>query len=96
MMTQKRQKYDRGFKRKAVELSFVRGNAKEIAEELGIRPELLYRWRREYQSHHMAFHEQQLSLLLHIACSRYCRSKREAMFTPSPSTSSPANTISPS
>jgi len=49
MMTQKRQKYDREFKRKAVELSFARGNAKEIAEELGIRPELLYRWRREYQ-----------------------------------------------
>ena len=49
MMTQKRQKYDREFKRKAVELSFARGNAKEIAVELGIRPELLYRWRREYQ-----------------------------------------------
>ena len=31
------------FKQKAVELSFARGNAKEIAEELGIRPELLYR-----------------------------------------------------
>ena len=38
MMTQKRQKYDREFKQKAVELSFARGNAKEIAEELGIRP----------------------------------------------------------
>ena len=48
-MTQKRQKYDREFKRKAVELSFARGNAKEIAEELDIRQELLYRWRREYQ-----------------------------------------------
>jgi transposase-like protein len=34
MMTQQRQKYDREFKRKAVELSFARGNAKEIAEEL--------------------------------------------------------------
>jgi len=32
---------------KAVELSFARGNAKEIAEELGIRPELLYRWPSE-------------------------------------------------
>jgi transposase len=47
-MTQERQKYDRDFKQKAVELSFARGNAKEIAEELGILPELLYRWRREY------------------------------------------------
>ena len=51
MMTQERQKYDREFKQKAVELSFARGNAREIAEELGIRPELLYRWRREYQEY---------------------------------------------
>jgi transposase len=51
MMTQVRQKYDREFKRKAVELSFARGNAREIAEELGIRPELLYRWRREFQKY---------------------------------------------
>ena len=49
MMIKERQSYDRDFKQKAVELSFARGNAKEIAEELGIRPELLYRWRREYQ-----------------------------------------------
>jgi len=49
MMTKPRKKYDREFKRKAVELSFARGNAKEIAEELDIRPELLYRWRNEYQ-----------------------------------------------
>ncbi len=49
MMTRERQSYDREFKQKAVELSFARGNAREIAEELGIRPELLYRWRREYQ-----------------------------------------------
>jgi len=51
MMTQERQKYDREFKQKVVELSFARGNAREIAEELGIRPELLYRWRRDYQKY---------------------------------------------
>jgi len=51
MMTKKRQKYDREFKQKAVELSYARGNAKEIAEELGVLPELLYRWRREYQQY---------------------------------------------
>ena len=50
-MTQQRQFYDREFKKKAVELSFARDNTKEIAEELGIRPELLYRWRREYQKY---------------------------------------------
>ena len=51
MMKQKRQKYDREFKRKAVELSYARGNAKEIADSLDIGPELLYRWRREYQQY---------------------------------------------
>ena len=33
MMTRERQNYDRDFKQKAVELSFARGNAKEIAED---------------------------------------------------------------
>jgi len=51
MMTKERQSYDREFKQKAVELSYARGNAKEIAEELGIRPELLYRWRREVEQY---------------------------------------------
>ena len=51
MMTKTRQKYEREFKQKAVELSYARGNAKEIAEELGILPELLYRWRREFQQY---------------------------------------------
>ena len=51
MMIIARQSYDREFKQKALELSFARGNAKEIAEELGIRPELLYQWRREYQQY---------------------------------------------
>ena len=51
MMTKTRQKYEREFKQKAVELSYARGNAKEIAKELGILPELLYRWRREYQQY---------------------------------------------
>ena len=50
-MTRTRKKYDREFKIKAVELSNQRGNSREIAEELGIRPELLYRWRREKQNY---------------------------------------------
>ena len=49
MMTKTRRKFDREYKQKAVELSFARGNAKEIDEELGILPELLYWWRREQQ-----------------------------------------------
>ena len=51
MMTKQRTYYDREFKQRAVELSYARGNAKEIAEELGIRPELLYRWRRESEKY---------------------------------------------
>jgi len=51
MMTKIRKKYDKDFKQKAVELSYSRGNAKEIAIELGIPPELLYRWRREYHQY---------------------------------------------
>lgn len=51
MMTKNRKKYDKDFKQKAVELSYARGNAKEIAYELDLPPELLYRWRREYQQY---------------------------------------------
>lgn len=50
-MTQERTFYDREFKQKDVQLSYARGNVKEIAEELGIRPELLYRWKREYKKY---------------------------------------------
>ncbi len=42
--------YSKEFKLKAVELSNVRGNAREIAEELGIKADLIYRWRKELSS----------------------------------------------
>ena len=51
MMTKERQSYDREFKQKAVELSYARGNAKEIADELGIDKGLLYRWRKELKKY---------------------------------------------
>ena len=47
-MKRSRKKFSSAFKSKAVELSNVRGNVKEVAEELGISKDLLYRWRREY------------------------------------------------
>jgi len=50
-MKQSRKKYDREFKQKAVELSYARGNATEIAEELGIDKGLLYRWRKELKKY---------------------------------------------
>ncbi len=45
----KRRKYSKEFKVKAVELSNVRGNTKQIAMELGISADLIYRWRRELE-----------------------------------------------
>jgi len=47
-MTRTRKKYDRDFKLKAVELSFQKENIRELALDLGIRPELIYRWRSEF------------------------------------------------
>ena len=50
-MNQMRKKFDKEFKKKAVELSYARGNATEIAEELGIERALLYRWRKEFNQY---------------------------------------------
>ena len=50
-MRQNRKKFDKEFKQKAVELSYARGNAKEIADELGIGQGLLYRWRKELKQY---------------------------------------------
>ena len=50
-MEHNRKKYDKEFKQKAVELSYARGNAKEIADELGIDKGLLYRWRKELKKY---------------------------------------------
>ena len=44
-------KYDKEFKQTAVELSYARGNATDIADELGIDKGLLYRWRKELKKH---------------------------------------------
>ena len=42
-----RRKYDQEFKQMAVELSYQREDISKLAEELEIKPNLLYRWRRE-------------------------------------------------
>jgi transposase len=55
-MSKGRKNYDASFKGKAIELSYARGNVTEVAEELGIAPGLLYRWRREQKkSEHNSF-----------------------------------------
>ena len=46
-MKQTRKVYTKEFKLKAVELSNVRGNAQEVARDLGIEGGLIYRWRKE-------------------------------------------------
>lgn len=49
-MAETRRTFNREFKLKAVELSYQRENIRELAHELDIRPELLYRWRKEFAS----------------------------------------------
>lgn len=50
-MAEGRRQYSKQFKIDAVELLLKRGKpATEIARDLGIRVELLYRWKREYQN----------------------------------------------
>ena len=51
MSVQHRRKYDPDFKRNAVLLSQEEGRTvREVAENLGVGKDLLYRWRREYLS----------------------------------------------
>jgi len=47
-MIKTRRGFDREFKLKVVELSYSRENIKELATEFDLRPELIYRWRREF------------------------------------------------
>ncbi|MDD2283954.1 MAG: transposase [Paludibacter sp.] len=48
-MRKQRTHYDKTFKENAVKLSLERKNVSELAQELGVDPLLLYRWRKEYQ-----------------------------------------------
>jgi len=47
-MSTERRKYDKEFKRMAVELADSGKTNTEVAEDLGIRSELISRWRREF------------------------------------------------
>ncbi len=47
-MPRKRKTYDREYKLMAVDLSRKRTDLNALAKELGVRAELLYRWRREF------------------------------------------------
>jgi len=43
-----RRQFNREFKLKVVELSYERENIKELANEMDLRPELIYRWRSQF------------------------------------------------
>lgn len=52
-MTSKRRKYDKEFKIQAVKLLLDSGKMQqEICDELGIRHDLLSRWKKEYLKNH--------------------------------------------
>ncbi|MCC9139038.1 transposase [Pontibacter silvestris] len=42
--------FDESFKQMAVELSYARGSVKEVAQELGIDPARLSKWRNRVQA----------------------------------------------
>lgn len=51
IMKEERRRFTKEFKLNAVELSYSRDNIVELAKELKLRPELLYRWRSEFASY---------------------------------------------
>jgi transposase len=46
-MSNTRKVYDKEFKERAVRLSYEASSMSALASDLGVRPELLYRWRSE-------------------------------------------------
>ena len=50
-MKKERKHYDQEFKLMAVELCHAGKEPKEVAGELGLRPELVRRWKREYSKY---------------------------------------------
>ena len=46
-MSKKRRVFDKEFKLRAVKMSYETERISELALELGVRPELIYRWRSE-------------------------------------------------
>lgn len=50
-MAEERKKYDKEFKLKVVEISFARGNVKDVAKEYEIEAQQLSMWRSQYKNH---------------------------------------------
>lgn len=47
-MSTPRKKFSREYKLRAIELSYERDSITDLAQELGVRPALIYRWRAEF------------------------------------------------
>ena len=50
-MKKERRSYDMEFKEMAVNLCHTGKSAREVSDELGLRPELVSRWKREYNAY---------------------------------------------
>ena len=50
-MKKQKRNYSTTFKQKAVELSYARGNVKQVCEELDISYSVLFRWRKEQKTY---------------------------------------------
>jgi transposase len=50
-MKRERRNFDKEFKQMTVNLCLTGKEPKEVAQELGIRPELVRRWKREYEQY---------------------------------------------
>tara|TARA_R110000868_G_C10823757_1_gene758819 strand:- start:885 stop:1199 length:315 start_codon:yes stop_codon:yes gene_type:complete len=50
-MKRERRHFDKEFKLMAVNLCLSGNSTKEVAEDLGVRPELVRRWKREYEQY---------------------------------------------
>ena len=61
-----RRQYTHGFKQMAIERSNNCENIRALAEELGIRPEILYRWRKEALKQQIVDSNSQTSLFLTV------------------------------
>lgn len=50
-MKRERRQFDKEFKEMAVNLCLTGKSTKEVSDELGIRPELVRRWKREFNQY---------------------------------------------
>jgi transposase len=50
-MKKRNRNHSQSFKQKAVELSYVRGNTKQVCEELDVPYSVLHRWRKESKNY---------------------------------------------